>query len=468
MPLVPLPALSSDDHLEPDSPNEASSEAQAQTAIDDLAHLLARIAGLRRAVAWDAESFELPDLHEASALVQKCQPMDPPSLPVSQQALDALAAWAALHGVRFAPGLRLLATPKGASVKATAPIARGATLVEVPLSAMLRNGDVFADPILGPWLQEAPLFGPGNLMLWLLRARYVNEATNTWAPYVAALPGEVAGTALSWPRSPGSHLVAANMGRSFLAGVLQLYCIAHHRLRLTEPAKRPLPLEAFTLQRWLWAGAILSSRQTAVPDELALVPLWDLLDHDETLGAESTFLEGNSLRAVAGMNYTAGEAVRMFYGRRTPTERWVYAGFVVPGPPDGERAKLAFPLPKDAPLRRDKLVWLLADPERAIEVTVAHGDVSEALKRARWYALDADELDRLGIASVADVWREELQLSVSGEARARGMLADWLAFRAGPVGALDIIDTFSPEHEHMLRAAHAHYSAIQRSCEASG
>ena len=61
--------------------------------------------------------------------------------------------------------------------------------------------------------------------------------------------------------------MAADVGRRFLAGVLQLYCLVYRRLLLTPPMQRPLPLEAFTLQRWLWAGAILSSRQTEIDDK---------------------------------------------------------------------------------------------------------------------------------------------------------------------------------------------------------
>ncbi|MCB9570739.1 MAG: hypothetical protein H6709_01470 [Kofleriaceae bacterium] len=427
-------------------------------AIDDLAHLLARVAGLRRAVAWDGAAFTLPDLHRAAALVRDHQPVDPPGVAASQDALDDLVAWALARGARLAPGLRVVATGRGARVEATAAIAAGASLVEVPVAAMVRTAAVASShPTLAPWLGDAPLFGPGTLMLWLVCARHGAGPPDPHAAYVAALPGEVPGTALSWPRSPGEHLVAAATGRRFLAGVLQLYCLVYRRLRDTPAPARPLPLEAFTLQRWLWAGAILSSRQTAIAGDLALVPVWDLLDHDDGLGAETTELAGDRLRCVAGVDVTPGDAVAMYYGHRTPTEHWVYGGFAPPGPPDGEPAALPFPLPREAPLRRDKLVWLLAERDRPVEVPVGRGALDAARARARWYALDGDELDRLGVASVADVWDAPPRLSAAGEARAAALLDAWLRRCAGPATP---VDPFSRDHAFILAAAHARYAGL--------
>ncbi|MCE9580707.1 MAG: GNAT family N-acetyltransferase [Deltaproteobacteria bacterium] len=435
--------------------DEATPALDRDAVVEDLAHLLARVASLRCAVAWDAGAFELPDLHEVAAVVLAHEPADP-SPPVTQDALDALVAWATAGGARLAPGLQVCVGPRGARVSATAPIAAGAPLVEVPVALMMRTRDVFARyPAIAAWLGE-PLFGPGTLMLWLLCARY-GAAGDPWAPYVDALPPEVPGTALSWPRSPGAHLVAASLGRSFLAGVLQLYCLVYRRLRDTAPAQRPLPLEAFTLRRWLWAGAILSSRQTGVGDELVLVPLWDLLDHDEAIGAETTALVDDTLRCTAGAAYAAGDAVAMFSGRRTPSERWVFGGFVPPGPPDGARAALAFSLPLAAPLREDKLVWLSSDRDRAVEVTIGRGDLEAARARARWYALDDAELRRLELASVADAWDRPLTLSPAGEARAEVLLRDWLVDRAGPATPTA---PFSAEHARVLAAAHARYAGL--------
>lgn len=446
--------------------DEPTPAPDRDAAIEDLAHLLARIAGVRRAAAWDAGAFALPDLHRAAAIVQAHEPADPPSPPIAPDALDALVAWALAGGARLAPGLQVRLGPRGAQVVATAPIAAGATLVEVPVALMMRTRDVFArHPALAAWLGE-PLFGPGTLMLWLMCARF-GAIGDPWTPYVDALPREVPGTALAWPRSPGEHLVAASLGRGFLAGVLQLYCLIYRRLRRTAPAQRPLPIEAFTLQRWLWAGAILSSRQTGVGDELALVPLWDLLDHDDALGAETTALVGDALRCTAGTAYAAGDAVAMFYGRRTPSERWVYGGFVPPGPPDGARAALAFPVPLAAPLRKDKLVWLLSrtegsaapgpDRDRPVEVIVGRGELEVARARARWYALDDAELRRLDLASVADAWAHPLALSPAGEARAEALLREWLVARAGPATPTE---PFSDDHARVLAAAHARYAGL--------
>lgn len=439
-------------------PGDAPSPDASAAAVDDLAHLLMRISALRRAVAWDGEAPVLPDLHVAAGLVRTHQPADPPAVPATQPALDALVAWAVGHGAHLAPGLRVRATATGARVEATQPIACGTPLVEVPAQLMVRTSEVArSHPRLAPWLAGAPLFGPGTLMLWLVRARFVDGADDPAAPYVAALPGRVPGTALDWPRAPGAHLVAADLGRRFLAGVLQLYCLVHRRLRATPTADRPVPLDAFTLDRWLWAGAILSSRQTDLAGELALVPLWDLLDHDDALPVEATKLVDGGLRLVAPVDLAPGEAARMCYGHRTPSERWVHGGFVPPGPPDGARAALPFGVPPGVPLRRDKLVWVLSDPDRPVEVTVARGELDAARARARWYALDGAELDHLGFSSVADAWEQPLALTPAGEARAQALLSAWLDARAGtPLPD----DAFSREHAFVHAAAHARYGSL--------
>ncbi|MFT7582305.1 MAG: hypothetical protein ACI9MR_003987, partial [Myxococcota bacterium] len=139
-------------------------------------------------------------------------------------------------------------------------------------------------------------------MLWLLTERFGPAPAGDWAPYIAALPGEVSGTALSWPRSPGGHLTDAREGRRFLAGVPQLYCMMYRRLHQTPAAERPFPIEAFTLRRWLCAGSVMSSRQTPVKGALCLVPLWDLLDHDESLPSPTSELSDDALVCRAGVS----------------------------------------------------------------------------------------------------------------------------------------------------------------------
>lgn len=435
----------------------AERRSHADRAIDDLAHLLARVGAARRAVAWDGAADALPDLHVAARLVMDTQPFDRPGRQASQEALDALLAWAVARGASWSPSLRLRATERGARVEATVPLAAGADLVDVPGDLLVRTSHLLAShPTLAPWLAGDPPFGPGTLMLWLVVSRWGGGPPDPWAPYLRALPGVVPDTALSWPRSPGRHLLAHTVGDRFLTGVLRLYCQSYWRLQATEEARRPLPLEAFTLARWLWAGAIVSSRQNRIDGDLALIPLWDLLDHDERLDGPNFHHVRGAVRCVAGRAYAAGDAVGMFYGQRPPTVHWVYGGFAPPGPPDGPRPAVPFPLPATAPLRRDKLVWLLAQDE-PVEVVVAPGDLDAALRRARWYALDHAELDRLGLSSVADAWTSNPALSPEGEDRARGMLRAWLLERAGP---LEPEEPFSATHARVLTGAHAFYARL--------
>ena len=93
---------------------------------------------------------------------------------------------------------------------------------------------------------------------------------------------------------------------------------------------------------------------------------------------------------------------------------------------------------------------------------MGRGDLDDALERARWYALDADELERLGFSSVVDAWGQPLQLSEAGEARARELLDAWLGERAGPPTPEE---PFSREHAFVLAAAHARYAGMLQPAE---
>jgi hypothetical protein len=77
-------------------------------------------------------------------------------------------------------------------------------------------------------------------------------------------------------------------------------CLRHTFVWSMNPRTRPI--EAFTLRRWLWAGSVMSSRQTPVKGALCLVPLWDLLDHDESLPSPTSELGDDALVCRAGVS----------------------------------------------------------------------------------------------------------------------------------------------------------------------
>lgn len=65
------------------------------------------------------------------------------------------------------------------------------------------------------------------------------------------------------------------------------------------------------------------------PDELCLIPLWDMCNHEATgQFANSYHPEEKHLACYASHDYEAGSEFFIFYGERTSVDHFVHGGFV--------------------------------------------------------------------------------------------------------------------------------------------
>jgi len=89
--------------------------------------------------------------------------------------------------------------------------------------------------------------------------------------------------------------------------------------------------------------AAVMTRQNAVEKRLALVPAWDMCNHDRTAPASAVVLENGEprLELRAATDLEGGEDVRMDYGTRSTLEFALYAGFL----PPSRSPRDAVPLP---------------------------------------------------------------------------------------------------------------------------
>jgi len=104
---------------------------------------------------------------------------------------------------------------------------------------------------------------------------------------------------------------------------------------LFQVRKDILHINAFTWDEFIWAMSAVGSRQNQVPQrghnalsEYALIPAWDMCNHDH--GDLQTFWDVNSdsTESHAMRAYKKGEQVYIFYGPRPNSDLLLHAGFV--------------------------------------------------------------------------------------------------------------------------------------------
>lgn len=144
--------------------------------------------------------------------------------------------------------------------------------------------------------------------------------------------------------------------------------------RASGPAapERFISIYNFTYYEYAWAMSVIMTRKNRVPrklkqelvlpngrepetDMIALIPMWDMLNHRE--GEITTFATDKGSRCQAMLDFKAGTQVYMYYGDRPNTQLLSHNGFVIedgsnsahdmlvvkppPIPSDGDRFRVA-------------------------------------------------------------------------------------------------------------------------------
>jgi hypothetical protein len=124
---------------------------------------------------------------------------------------------------------------------------------------------------------------------------------------------------------------------------------------------------ALNQQNYTWdlhrrALCAIVTRQNAIPDHtgeksmLALIPGWDMANHE--FGDLTTFfdMEQDSLSLNSMRTFQSGEEVTMCYGRRNNEELLLYSGFCAPGN-QYDAVKLRINLAEDEILKIRQMLW---------------------------------------------------------------------------------------------------------------
>ncbi|KAF8065860.1 SDG40 [Scenedesmus sp. PABB004] len=198
-------------------------------------------------------------------------PEPPPRAPAAAGAAaaadPAFLAWCAAHGVRAPRVAPALVADGWRGVAATARVAEGDALMEVPAALLLCAPSAAArDPALAAVLGRHQLSSHQVLELHLLREA-ARGADSFWAPYLRQLPLRYA-TLLTWSERAAAALQAP-------------HAVAPRAPRPTWRGPS-LPRKWASWRAWAWAASTVLSRTMYHPDDPpcgCLTPLADLHNH---------------------------------------------------------------------------------------------------------------------------------------------------------------------------------------------
>jgi hypothetical protein len=219
------------------------------------------------------------------------------------------------------------------------------------------------------------------LALHLLHELHVQGEESHWWPYVSALPKDV-GSPLLWAPKELAQLEGSNLV-GFRDAVLSGWIAERDTLfpKLTNAFPETFPEQHFRAANWAWAMSIVWSRAAHVPVAgrtlrgetkptiLALVPLFDMINHGYARGAGSgsrpalndapavsiSFVESRGEVVVSAGDAFGGpgEEIRFNYGEKPSQYVFLQYGFVPRFNPD-ECVEVAPRMSKKDPLRRRK------------------------------------------------------------------------------------------------------------------
>lgn len=232
-------------------------------------------------------------------------------------------------------------------------------VMQIPDAAVMSTATAVACPLLQPVLQTQPVLQriPSLLLALHLLVEKLRGTGSRFAPYIAVLP-DLYDVPLYYSARAMRTLCAS---RHFPEAARLLRSCARNYLLAVGVAKRhtlPFPASAVTWAQFRWAVATVMTRQNPLPDmrpdappRLALVPLFDMVNHAPARMTADFDVEHGALLLYAHRAFGAGEEVTMCYGERPSHQMLIHAGFL-PNHVPHDWLTLPMRLPRPDPLLR--------------------------------------------------------------------------------------------------------------------
>lgn len=344
-------------------------------------------------------------------------PLDGPSR------MSSLSNWLSQNGVetkrlKFEDKL-----PEGAGVVATEKISEGEIFASVPsnlmmttLTAIQSKEDVGLLAAHDPWLRAVPSL---ILAMHLLFEKHRPlDSPSKWRGYIESLPGQfniqetnIEGSdqimlPLAFSMETIEHLKGTSALGEFhklLTSVAKQYCHMRIALRQLAPASPSIArsLSWFNFVQFRWAVSMVMMRQNRVPlsvegggmeHAMALVPLFDMFNHEEGNLTSHYDFGANQMEVSAKRDFSIGDQIYMSYGTRPNILYLLYAGFL-PSQNSVDRIRVFVDLNPSDPLYTKKLAllkWLEVKPKSLLDL---FWDGSPSPSLASWLTVAAMDCD---------------------------------------------------------------------------
>ncbi|KAI0563802.1 histone-lysine N-methyltransferase setd3 [Gracilaria domingensis] len=290
--------------------------------------------------AAENESALLSELEEMLTKLGKLQKAEEECL-IPNRTAESFAnftTWLASNGVclddspfriDFTPG----SETNDVTLLATRAIKKDELLMSVPSSTILTatSSPIKAMEAVMPALATMPSL---SLALYLMY-----EAANPksrFRPYIEILPSTFT---TPFANFTPQHFLSLRPSHACDAAVNSLRAQVRNYTyiyRILSSQKAPvLSLRVLTFRNFVWALSVVMTRQNALPSTdpptLALVPLWDLCNHEP--GHFTTQVQVHTSVTVecrAMRTFDVGEPITIFYGARPNVKLLLFSGFVQP------------------------------------------------------------------------------------------------------------------------------------------
>jgi len=235
---------------------------------------------------------------------------------------------------------RLTPTVDGTGLCTPTACARGETVLSLPGAAVLWATAPLGAPPPGhpaPWAVNV-LSTPLGCLIRALAVAQQRGKASPYVNYVRALPQDT-GTLLALAATNSPHFVplarllathhprlARRLAQQVNTALLSY--VAMVEVASVEPARLGLFPPLWSVSRFLSTVAVVASRQNVVAGRGCLIPVWDMVNHEDCGRGGSTAWEEGRVVLRAQRDFAADEEVTMFYGDRSAADFFLYQGFV--------------------------------------------------------------------------------------------------------------------------------------------
>jgi len=297
------------------------------------------------------------NLHKAVELFQKKQKQGPlvPDKAERSDALPSFLKWLRENGASFSKiELQKISDEQGYGFVAAEEIQDNTLLTKVPDSVMLKFTDA-QNSYLGPLIKcHDVLAMMPNVSLALFLHCERHNVDSFFKPYLDMLPSDFNTTLyfnpseLQYLKGSATLGAAVNQYKAIVRQFGIIYQLLNSKNDKLSEILSHVPqaaIDSFDFDAYRWGVSVVTTRQNKIPHECdgaasghgcgdshasnwALIPLWDMFNHD--VGEMTTQYndETKSVESFAMRSFEAGEEVTICYGNRPNYELFVHNGFI--------------------------------------------------------------------------------------------------------------------------------------------